>query len=235
MPDEKISESKLNVLLGEYIDSEGNVDYSSLEREGEVQRYVDGLKNADPEKMDENERLAFWINAYNMLTIYGILRELEKDESFAKKGNKSYIRRINFFYRSKYEVGGRKISLYKMENEILRKEFAEPRIHFALNCGSASCPLLKDGLYSADNLDAELEAAATLFVRSPSGTWLDREKGVLHLSSIFKWYSNDFEKASGSALNFVKKYMADQDRKYLESNPGLKIEYQPYDWGLNMA
>jgi hypothetical protein len=235
VPEEEITTSKLNVLLGEYVDSEGNVDYSVLEREGEVQRYVDGLKDADTENMKGNARLAFWINAYNMLTIYGILRELKRDESFAQKGNKSYVKRFNFFYRTKNEVGGRKISLYKMENQILRKEFAEPRIHFALNCGSASCPLLKDGLYSDENLDAELEAATTLFVRSPSGTRLDREKDVLHLSSIFKWYSKDFEKSAGSVLNFVRRYMADQDREYLENNPGLKIEYQPYDWGPNMA
>ncbi len=169
-----------------------------------------------------------------MLTINGILRQLRKNPDFAKKGNKSIFQRLRFFWWTKYQIGGRKYSLYKIENKILRK-FSEPRIHFALNCASQSCPLLKDGLYSGENLDQELDMAATLFIRSPNGARLDRKNKILHLSPIFKWYRKDFEKSSGSIIEFLKKYLREEDREFIEDNlVEMKISYKEYDWGLNI-
>ena len=118
----------------------------------------------------------------------------------------------------------------------MRKKFSEPRIHFALNCASQSCPLLKDGLYSAENLDRELGMAATLFIRSPKGAWLDRKNRILHLSPIFEWYKKDFEKSSGGVVEFVKKYLREEDRKFIEEHSSeIEISYQEYDWGLNIG
>jgi hypothetical protein len=126
-------------------------------------------------------------------------------------------------------------TVYQIENKILREKFSEPRIHFALNCASQSCPLLKDGLYSAENLDQELEVAATLFIRSPKGARLDAKNRILYLSPIFEWYRKDFEKSSGSIIEFVKKYLTEEDRKFIEENLSeVKTSYQEYDWGLNM-
>ncbi len=209
------------------------MDYSSIEEEETVENYVKWLESFDPKNLKTaNEKLAFWINAYNMLTINGILRR--KNPDFAKKGNKSIFQRLRFFWWTKYQIGGRKYSLYKIENKILR-EFSEPRIHFALNCASQSCPLLKDGLYSGENLDQELDMAATLFIRSPNGARLDRKNKILHLSPIFKWYRKDFEKSSGSIIEFLKKYLREEDRKFIEDNLSeIKISYQEYDWGLNI-
>ena len=222
-------------FMSRYVE-QGRLDYRSInDNQHDLDPLIQVLKTFPVDVLTDAEQMAFWINTYNMLTIYGVLNELRKNPKFAQKGNKSYIRRVNFFYRTKYRIGGKDFSLYQIENDIIRKEFTEPRIHFALNCGSASCPLLKDGLYSAENLDAELEAAATIFIRSPSGAWIEEDKGVIHLSSIFKWYREDFERASGTVLNFVKKYMQDQDRELIEGNPNLEIKYQPYDWGLNIA
>ncbi len=211
------------------------MDYSSIEEEETVENYVKWLESFDPKNLKTaNEKLAFWINAYNMLTINGILRQLRKNPDFAKKGNKSIFQRLPFFWWTKYQIGGRKYSLYKIENKILR-EFSEPRIHFALNCASQSCPLLKDGLYSGENLDQELDMAATLFIRSPNGARLDRKNKILHLSPIFKWYRKDFEKSSGSIIEFLKKYLREEDRKFIEDNLSeIKISYQEYDWGLNI-
>jgi len=94
---------------------------------------------------------------------------------------------------------------------------------------------LKDGLYSAESLDQELDIAATLFVRSPRGAMLDRKNRVLYLSPIFKWFNKDFEKSSGSVVDFVKKYLKEEDRKFIEDNLSeIKISYKEYDWGLNV-
>jgi len=228
--------NRLNSLLERFVDSEGKVDYASLQVEEEiVEDYVRKIVAFDLESLrTRNEELAFWINAYNMLALYGVLRELKKDPSFAERGNRSRMQRIRFFWWAKYRIGGRKYSLYQIENDILRKRFSEPRIHFALNCGSQSCPLLKDGLYSSENLDQELDIAATLFIRSPKGVLLDKESKTIHLSSIFKWYDEDFEKASGSVIDFVKEYLKEEDRSFVEDNLSeLKVRYQDYDWGLN--
>ena len=226
---------RLNSILTRFVDSEGKVDYSSIEEEETVENYVKWLESFDPKNLKTtNEKLAFWINAYNMLTINGILRQLRKNPDFAKKGNKSIFQRLRFFWWTKYQIGGRKYSLYQIENKILRKS-SEPRIHFALNCASQSCPLLKDGLYSGENLDQELDMAATLFIRSPNGARLDRKNKILHLSPIFKWYRKDFEKSSGSIIEFLKKYLREEDREFIEDNLfEMKISYQEYDWGLNI-
>ncbi len=125
--------------------------------------------------------------------------------------------------------------MYQIENKILRKEFSDPRIHFALNCASQSCPLLKDGLYSAENLDQELDMAATLFIRSFKGVWLDQKNRILYLSPIFKWYRKDFEESSESISEFVKKYLVEEDRQFIEDDPSeMRIRHQEYDWALNM-
>ena len=227
---------KLNTLLEKYVDPEGTVNYFALQEHKTVTDYAEWLETFDPESLKtENEKIAFWINTYNTLTIHGVLSEIRKNPDFAKKGNKSLFKKIRFFWWKKYTIGGKKYSLYQIENKILRKKFSEPRIHFALNCASQSCPLLKDGLYSAENLDQELETAATLFIRSPSGAWLNRDEKTIYLSRIFKWYKNDFEKAAGTVIEFVKKYLSEEDRKFIEDNLSeIKIIYQEYDWGLNI-
>ncbi len=232
-----ILRDRLNFLPKQYVDSEGKVDYISIEKAKTVQDYVRWLENFDPENLKtKNEKLAFWINAYNMLTIYGVCSQLRKNRDFAKKGNKSIFQRFRFFWWTKYKIGGRKYSLYQIENKILRKQFSEPRIHFALNCASQSCPLLKDDLYSAENLDQELDMAATLFIRSRKGSRLDKKNRILHLSPIFKWYKKDFEKSSGSIVESVKKYLREEDRKFIEDHLSeIKISYQEYDWGLNIG
>jgi hypothetical protein len=227
---------RLDSILGRFVDSNGNVDYDSLKEEIDiVEKYVEWIKSFNPESLKTlNEKIAFWINTYNMLTIYGIIIEIKNNPSFMKKGNKSKLQRLKFFWLKKYKVGGKNHSLYQIENDILRNFFSEPRIHFALNCGSQSCPLLKDGLYSSKNLEKELNVAATLFIQSSRGSMLDKEEKILYLSKIFEWYSEDFKK-SGTIIDFVKKYMKEEDQRFIEDHEGkIKIKYLDYNWGLNL-
>ncbi|MHA2060513.1 MAG: DUF547 domain-containing protein, partial [Candidatus Ranarchaeia archaeon] len=118
----------------------------------------------------------------------------------------------------------------------IRKEFSEPRIHFALNCASQSCPILKDGRYSAANLENELTAATQNFIRSSSGAKLNKEDKIIHLSMIFKWYRKDFEKSSNSVIQFILPYLPKDDQAWLKANKnGVQILYIPYNWGLNIT
>jgi hypothetical protein len=108
------------------VNSEGKVDYLALASDKTVEDYVRWLKTFNPESLkNQNERLAFWINTYNMLTIYGVLSQLRNNPDFAEKGNRSLFQRLRFFWWTKYQIGGRKHSLYQIENEILRK-FSDP-------------------------------------------------------------------------------------------------------------
>ena len=153
-----ILSSRINSRLALYVNEEGNVDYSLVSQDQLILDYYEHLKDYNLDDLKtKNEKLAFWINTYNMLTLYGVVKHLQANPKYIQKGNSGRVMRFSFFYKQKYQIGSMKINLYDLENKILRKQFAEPRIHFALNCASQSCPLLKNGLYSAETLDKELD------------------------------------------------------------------------------
>jgi hypothetical protein len=228
------------VLIGlagvfrQHLDELGNVDYFALLAETSVVQYVESLEGFDLTTLNtREERLAFWINAYNALSIYEVVKKLRKDPGFAKRGNKSLIQKARFFVLERFNIGDRRLSLRSLENYI-RHEFKDPRIHFALNCSSMSCPRLRNGLYSSENLDEELEQATRLFINSSQGSRLDRERNVLNLSMIFKWYKKDFESVGVRVLDFVVGYLPEQDRQYVNENSDtLAIKHMDYDWSLN--
>ena len=223
-------------ILERYLNSSGDVDYIALMADDRIIRYAKTLEGFDLANLEtRNEHLAFWINAYNILSIYAVIRKLRKDPGFVKRGNQSLLQKARFFVLQRFTVGGKKYSLRAIENNI-RKEFNEPRIHFALNCSSKSCPPLKDGLYAAESLDEELDSATRLFVNSPVGAVLDIDNGVLYLNEIFKWYVEDFEKTGKSVLQFVTRYLQSDKKKYvLEHQESIQIEYTKYDWNLNIT
>jgi hypothetical protein len=131
--------------------------------------------------------------------------KLEKDPDFVVKGNKSLFGRVRFFAVQKFKVGGKQYTLKTIEDNI-RKDFKDPRIHFALNCSSLGCPLLKDGLYSAENIDKELDAATRLYLSSQEGLRLDKEAAILYVSMIFKWYKKDFEATGKKVIDYIQEY-----------------------------
>ena len=234
MVKEQIFARDMGSIIRAYVDSEGNVDYLALGMRDDVVNFVESLRTFDMSVLKtKNEKLSFWINVYNMLAIYGVMRELKKNPGFAKKGYNGLINKIKFFYLNKYEVSGKKYNLMDIEN-ILRKKCKEPRIHFALVCGAGSCPILKDGLYSSTDIDKELDVAAELFINSTNGTILDKENKTIYLSWIFKRYGRDFGDDKDSVVRFIARYHYEKD--YIENNMDeLKVKYMDYDWGLNIS
>lgn len=179
---------------------------------------------------DDDDRLAFLINAYNLSVLGLVQRFCQNSPRFSRRGLSDPFNFIRFFLLSRVVVGGRRISLYLLENRWLRRRFSEPRIHFALNCASASCPPLKEGLYRGESLNDELEMATQNFLSSPSGVQLDREEGVIRLSRIFKWYARDFGGIKG-VIAFIAEKLPETDRDwFLDSH--RRIEWMPYDWSL---
>ncbi|MGY5876153.1 MAG: DUF547 domain-containing protein [Candidatus Thorarchaeota archaeon] len=227
---------KIGSLIDRYRDSNGNLDYFAMLGDQSVVAYAESLVNFDLDSLHtRNEQLAFWINCYNALSIYGVIKKLKADPKFAKSGNKGWFQRVRFFAFQKFKVGGRDYTLRGIEN-FIRSEFEEPRVHFALNCSAMGCPLLKNGLYSAENLENELEEAARLYIQSERGSRLEKDQKRLHLSMIFKWYTDDFKVTNMSIVQYVARYHQAVTAQFLLDNENdLDIRYIDYDFALNMT
>lgn len=217
-------------ILGKYVSDQGLVDYKGLIKEDKkaLNGYIDSLEACSKSEFSEwtrEQQMAFLINAYNAYTIKTIV------DNYPVKS----IRSIGFvpgsIFRKKQfnlPVLGKEIALDTIEHENLRPKYKDPRVHFAVNCASASCPQLRNEAYTGEKLDAQLDEQGKFFLGDKSK---NRLKGdVAELSMIFKWFAEDFKKEGGAA-KFAAQFAEGDLKTALESNP--KIEYLTYDWSLN--
>ncbi len=219
----EISHALWQDAVGTHV-QEGRVDYPAIQKEGVLTQYLALLDRADPNQLSTNERLAFWINAYNAFAVQGILDQYSPGTLFG---------RYQFFISREYRVGGQTVNLYDLEREILISQFHEPRMHFAIVCASASCPKLQPWAYEGQRLDRQLHRVTSEFVNDPSRNRFDRSKKIAFLSMIFKWFAKDFEARSGSVLNFVREYVQDTSLKEDLLEADYTVEFLAYDWRLN--
>jgi len=221
-------------LLIEYtaaVDSEVGirVDYAGLGTEPRWKALREALAaEAPPRPGSRPEKLAFWINAYNILAIDLVVRHYPVES----------IRDIGSFFRSVWKreagrIGGRGYSLDEIEHDILRP-MKEARIHGAIVCASVSCPNLARIPYSARGLEAELDASVRAWLARPEkGVALDRARNRVRVSRIFKWFSRDFGGRRG-VLDFVRRYAPEAEGAWLAENlEGVRLSYFGYDWDLN--
>lgn len=213
-----------DAILKENVSSKGDVNYPGIKDDPRFTEYLDYLAKANPEAFSsEDEKLAFWINAYNALTIKGILDGLSPGGFFS---------RITFFKSTDYKVAGREINLYDLERDIIIP-FHEPRIHFAINCASASCPILIPEAYTADKLERQLETNTISFINNEFKNQFDLEKKVASISKIFDWFPEDFERPAGSVQKYLANYAQDAEVSKLLAQDGFRVKYLKYDWSLN--
>jgi hypothetical protein len=204
---------------------DGLVDYPGIQADHRLPAYLAQLERVDPNAFaTRNERLAFWINAYNAFAIKGILDHYSPV---------SYVGRYRYFIGRDYQVGGVTINLYDLERQLLIKQFQEPLIHFAIVCASTSCPKLQPWSYEPDQLDVQLDRVAKEFINDPSRNRFDRTHKVASLSMIFKWFDEDFRRAAGSVLAYIARYVSDPELVQDLMQSEYRIEYLEYDWGLN--
>jgi len=210
-------------LLGKYV-KDGQVDYAGLKREeARLDEYLKLLEKTDSKSLSRSDQFAFYINAYNAWTIKLILT--------AYPGVKS-IKDIGSIFRSPWKkkiarLDGQILTLDNIEHDIMRPRFKDPRIHFAVNCASKGCPPLRPEPYRGDMLEAQLDQMTRLFINDPSRNRF--EKNTLYVSSIFKWYSEDF---GGDTAEFVFKYAEGKLKEKLKGK-SVRVEYLDYDWSLN--
>jgi hypothetical protein len=234
-------------------ESGAHVNYATLKDSSAYQHYRNtlspGLISFDPTTLkSRQEQLAFWINLYNALVMDAVITlGIKRSVTEGKLGL------LTFFRRAAYNVGGYRISLDEIENGVLRgnqghpfipgKQFAagdprmnwviwppEPRIHFALNCASRSCPPIQ--VYSAGKLEAQLDLAARSFV--DLNVKLNPAKQVLVVPSIFQWFKDDFGGPAGIIPFILDQLPFDGRRAWLTKYKDvISLRYEPYDWGLN--
>ncbi len=221
-------------MLRRYV-HDGLVDYEGLKRQGvaELNNYLATLSSvcaADERAANRDERLAFWINAYNAFTVKLIL------DHYPVRSIRSIGLLPLAAFKKKFipmsGLGKGDLSLDEIENDILRKELGEPRIHFAIVCASKSCAKLRSQAYRADAVNLQLEQAARDFVQDSSKNRYDAAKRTFYASSIFKWFPADFERANGSLAAFIGQY-AQPDVAAALKQDDVRIEFLDYDWSLN--
>lgn len=205
------------------------------------------LQRFDPASLpDRATRLAFWINLYNALVIDAVIA-FGVQTSVADE-----LAGLSFFQAAAYLIGGQRCSLNDIEHGILRANRGHPfipgpqfaagdprltwivdppdvRIHFALNCASRSCPPI--GVYSAEQIDAQLDLALRSFV--DADVTIDPARGEIHLSRIFDWYREDFGGPNGIVQLLRQALPADERRAWLLQAQRGRLVYRPYDWSLN--
>jgi hypothetical protein len=209
-----------DVLQAHVVD--GKVDYPGIAADPKFTQYLQQLE-AKPVFKSRQDALAYWINAYNALAIQGILDGRSPQTVFG---------RLGYFKNTKYAVGGRKINLYDLEREVIIP-LGEPRIHFAINCASASCPKLFPTVYTADKLETQLETSARTFINDSTRNAFDRDKNVAYLSKIFHWFEEDFRQHAGSVQKYVARYVDDPALAQALANESYVVKYAKYDWSLN--
>ena len=216
--------------LDTYVNDKGLVDYNGIAGDRAFKAYVQSLQSADLESMSRDGQLAFWINAYNAVTIDKVIRFKPK-----KSVRETLIPGVwtgtKFFTTREHTVAGNQLSQDDIEHEFLRKQFKDPRIHFAIICASSGCPPLPRFAYTEKNVQAKLEAETRTYINSQRGTRIDDAENTLYLSKLFDWFAGDFESKSGSVLEFIKPYLEEETRNFVNRNP--TIAYLDYDWSLN--
>ncbi|MFK7899323.1 MAG: DUF547 domain-containing protein [Cyclobacteriaceae bacterium] len=204
-------------LLQKHVSVNGKVDYKGFKSDSvALSDYLNELANHIPaDSWSQNEKLAYWINAYNAFTVQLIIR------NYPVKS----IRRIGPTIGSPWgikfvQLRHLRLTLGNIEHDILRK-MNEPRIHFAINCASISCPNLLNVAYEAEGLHNQLNDVTTAFINNPTKNKISKEQ--TQLSKIFKWFTSDF----GDLPTFISQYSTEA------LNEESDISYLPYDWDLN--
>lgn len=218
---EKPDHSIWDRYLGSYVSSSGTVNYKSmLVAEDTLDAYLIQLRDHGPQSdWTTNEKMAYYINAYNAYTIKFVLSkfpvESVKDISFSGK---------DIWNFKMANIGGTNYTLNQIENDILRK-MGDARIHFAVNCASYSCPKLLNKAYTAEKLNSQLTSSTKAFINDTKHNIISEKK--IQISELFSWYATDFAPEGKTLIEFLNQYST------VTISATAKIEYLPYNWELN--
>lgn len=205
-----------NTLLQQNVTAKGNVNYEGFRKNSsKLREYIATLAdNLPQDDWTKNEKLSYWMNAYNAMTVDLILRNMPLESIKDIK---------NPWEQRNWKLGEKYYNLDEIEHQILRK-MGDPRIHFGINCASFSCPPLLNEAFIPSKVDAQLDVVAKKFINDPSRNMLSENS--VEISKIFDWFSKDF-KNNGSIIDYLNKY------SNIKISEDAKVRYMDYDWALN--
>lgn len=213
----QVSHAAWNQLVKTYVSASGNVNYKGFDKTA-LNAYLQTLSVNPPQSgWSADAQKAYWINAYNAFTVSLIL------ENYPVQS----IKDIGGVFKSPWDkpfitIGVKNYTLNQIEHDILRKQFNDPRIHFAIVCASRSCPVLRREAFDASKLNGQLDEQTKIFLNDPSKNRVNAGQ----ISKIFDWFKSDFTR-NGTLTDFINRY-ADS-----KMDPKISIQYLDYDWALN--
>lgn len=203
---------KANVL-------DGKVAYANIKNEpNSLNDLMKIAKDITVSDKNKNEYKAFWINAYNISVIKGIVDHYPI---------KSPLNITGFFDKITYQLAGKTITLNDIENKLLRAKFSDARFHFVLVCGAISCPPIINEAYMPNQLEKQLEQQTKLALNGDYFIKIDNKKKTVSGSEILKWYKEDFTRKGITEIEFINKYRTDK------IPTSFKLKYYPYNWNIN--
>jgi len=231
---DQISHAAWDGLLLKYCDSQGFVNYQAWHKsktdQQSLNNYLSHLSKANPSRPSTPAaKLAFWINAYNAVTIKGILREYP---TTSIRNHTAKLFGYNIWDDLLLQVGDQTYSLNQMEHEVLRK-MGEPRVHFAIVCASIGCPPLLNQAYSAENIENQLTFNTKRFFADREKFRYQTNRNSIEVSPILKWFAEDFGTDQAAQLRTIAPYLPDQPAQKLAANGKATVSYLSYDWDLN--
>ncbi len=225
MAKNNIDNSIYALLLKKYVTG-NRVNYDGFKKDEKMlDEYLAILSRTDAKALFGNKRFAFYINAYNAFTIKLVLTKFPGINS---------IKEIGGFFSNPWNkkfilLQGTAVSLDHIEHDILRPEFKDPRVHFAINCASKSCPPLLNQPFEGNTLEYQLDDQAKRFINNPKNTFFKGD--TLFVSKIFKWFKEDF---SDNPIIFIRQHASSELKEKLTlQKKNITLRYLDYDWSLN--
>jgi hypothetical protein len=213
--------SKFNKLLEEYVSDDGKIDYDKFAGSKEFETYIEELGRVNLSGFNNDEKLAFYINAYNASVIKNVLKYYPIKSPMDVEG---------FFKKNKFNIAGEQLTLDEIEYERIEK-IEHSLMHFGLVCAAVSCPKLLPKAYRAETVYERLKKNAKEFLSDTTKNIIDEKNKILILSEIFKWFKSSFEKKYGTLNKAAAALLGEND---LTKFDNYSIEYMKYNWQLNV-
>ncbi len=226
-------------VVQKFVDQRGHVDYDALLADrADFDRYLAEVSRVSPRSApgafpSRAHALAYYLNAYNALVFRGVLDRGPERVSVWRGG---LVSGYDFFVKRKWLVGGERMSLKALEDDIVRSEFADPRVHAALNCASRGCPRLPRVAFTGEELERQLDEAMLFFVGEERNCRIDPASRTVYLSKIFDWFAKDFldfERRSGASRPSVTRYLNRYRAAGAAIPDGFTVRFVEYDKGIN--
>jgi len=230
---DQINHQPFHELLQKFVNTDGQVNYTAWQADAEsrtkLTTYLANLSRANPNLNSGREaKLAYWINAYNALTVEGILRVYP---TTSIRNHTPKVLGYNVWKNLWLYSGDGKINLEQIEHQVLRK-MNEPRIHFAIVCASIGCPRLMNEAYVAEKLEKQLVTNTTDFFSRSQNLQIDGQRKKIRMSAIMNWFGSDFGASASDQIGAVLPYFP-ADAKTAVARGGFSVDYLDYDWNLN--